>query len=83
MTDSLFEINRYDPEQDESKQENVLLENINKRIKEKRKLDNNPNKEISNDNEPVKKKRKKNKKKNKKLSRLMASPFWENRLIKK
>jgi len=64
MTDSLFEINRYDPEQDESKQENVLLENINKRIKEKRKLDNNSNKEISNENEPVKKKRKKNKKKN-------------------
>jgi len=64
MEDSLFEMTRFDPGGQGDKQEDVILDNINKRLKEKRKLQTPPS-EANNDAdaEPVKKKRKKSKKK--------------------
>ena len=58
----LFEMTRFDPSGEQAKQEDALLENINKRIKEKRKLQT-PEAESEVSSDPVKKKRKKSKKK--------------------
>jgi len=65
MEESLFEMTRYDPGGEEDKQEDLILDSINKRVKEKRKLQA-PSGEAGDDNadaEPLKKKKKRNKKK--------------------
>jgi len=65
--ESLFEMNRFDPSGEEAKHEEALLDNINKRIQEKRKLQSSagdreyPAEAVS--AEPIKKKKKKSKKK--------------------
>jgi len=63
MEDSLFAMTRFDPGGEEDKQEDLILDNINKRVKEKRKLQGAGGDATDAVAEPVKKKRKKSKKK--------------------
>ena len=63
MEDSLFEMTRFDPGGQEDKQEDIILNNINNKLKEKRKLQTPTDADNEAVTEPVKKKRKKSKKK--------------------
>jgi len=63
MEDSLFEMTRFDPGGQEDKQEDIILNNINNKLKEKRKLQTPTDADNETVTEPVKKKRKKSKKK--------------------
>ena len=63
MEDSLFEMTRFDPGGQEDKQEDIILDNINNKLKEKRKLQTPTDADNEAVTEPVKKKRKKSKKK--------------------
>ena len=59
----MFEMTRFDPGGQEDKQEDIILNNINNKLKEKRKLQTPTDADNEAVTEPVKKKRKKSKKK--------------------